>query len=409
MSIQDAYAPPKNKPNSVRNQRGSSIREPLTQKILQAQCRAFFDKGYYLKTYPDVKQSKLTPFDHYMKMGWKELKNPSPKFDTKLYVTLYPHLRDVNHLMYYLRQGKYAGQIIQPRKVIPLKNPKYYLCAVSMFRDEARFLKEWLEYHLMLGVEHFYLTNHLSKDNYREILQPYVDRGLVTLRQEKRNRPGNQYLPLQYETYNRAINALRKNTEWLLVFDTDEFAFPYTKKNIPEVLRQYDDCASVCFNWKMFGTSNIKRLNEGELLTEKMVLTSKSPPRNHCKSFVKPRYVEHMSGPHFPALKPGFLAVDPDKARLDSKKTTVLSRECMKREEGMHFYHYAMRDQAFLLNVKCPRLYEASYYEEYAQQDAQMNEVEDTSMHRFVPALKKRMGLTSEETDPLPASNEEIS
>ena len=46
---------------------------------------------------------------------------------------------------------------------------------ISQFRDEAKFLKEWIEFHLMIGFDDFYLINHLSKDNY-----PILFEGLHT-------------------------------------------------------------------------------------------------------------------------------------------------------------------------------------------------------------------------------------
>ena len=33
----------------------------------------------------------------------------------------------------------------------------YDLAVVAIFKDEAPYLKEWLDYHLAAGVEHFYL------------------------------------------------------------------------------------------------------------------------------------------------------------------------------------------------------------------------------------------------------------
>ena len=46
------------------------------------------------------------------------------------------------------------------------------------FRDEARFLPEWLEYYLAAGVDHFYLYNNFSEDGFRSVIQPWVDTGL---------------------------------------------------------------------------------------------------------------------------------------------------------------------------------------------------------------------------------------
>jgi|GEM_PF-3854740 len=44
-----------------------------------------------------------------------------------------------------------------------------------MFCNEAPYLKEWLDYHLKVGVEHFWLYDHDSEDNFREILEPYIN------------------------------------------------------------------------------------------------------------------------------------------------------------------------------------------------------------------------------------------
>lgn len=38
-----------------------------------------------------------------------------------------------------------------------------------MFYNEAKFLKEWLDYHLVIGVGHFYLYNNNSTDDYMPV------------------------------------------------------------------------------------------------------------------------------------------------------------------------------------------------------------------------------------------------
>src|SRR4051812_43400023 len=62
-----------------------------------------------------------------------------------------------------------------------LQYQKYKLVACAIFQNETFFLREWIEYHRIVGVEHFYLYNNLSTDNYLEILQPYIAEGIVEL------------------------------------------------------------------------------------------------------------------------------------------------------------------------------------------------------------------------------------
>jgi hypothetical protein len=59
---------------------------------------------------------------------------------------------------------------------------KHYLSVCAIFRDEGPYLREWIEFHRLQGVEHFYLYDNLSTDDGPEILAPYVETGIVTLR-----------------------------------------------------------------------------------------------------------------------------------------------------------------------------------------------------------------------------------
>ena len=58
---------------------------------------------------------------------------------------------------------------------------RYELTACLKFKDAAPFLPEWIEFHQMVGFEHFYLYNNNSTDDYRGALAPYCEEGSVTL------------------------------------------------------------------------------------------------------------------------------------------------------------------------------------------------------------------------------------
>lgn len=53
----------------------------------------------------------------------------------------------------------------------------YSLSVCSIFKNEAPYLREWIEYHLIVGIEHFYLYNNNSEDNFEEVLRPYIEKG----------------------------------------------------------------------------------------------------------------------------------------------------------------------------------------------------------------------------------------
>ena len=86
----------------------------------------------------------------------------------------------------------------------------YDLAIVAIFKDEGKYLREWLDYHLLAGVEHFYLYNNDSSDDYKEILAPYVEANLVTLT----DFPGKA---MQYPAYEDAINKYRFESRYLVL------------------------------------------------------------------------------------------------------------------------------------------------------------------------------------------------
>ena len=37
---------------------------------------------------------------------------------------------------------------------------QYEVSICAMYKNEAKYILEWIEYHLMIGVDHFYLYNN---------------------------------------------------------------------------------------------------------------------------------------------------------------------------------------------------------------------------------------------------------
>ena len=54
-----------------------------------------------------------------------------------------------------------------------------YLSIAAIYRNEAPYLREWIEFHKLVGVERFFLYNNESTDDHRAVLAPYVEAGIV--------------------------------------------------------------------------------------------------------------------------------------------------------------------------------------------------------------------------------------
>ena len=68
----------------------------------------YFDKKWYLKKYPDVAKAKVDPITHYLNDGWKEGRNPGPKFDTESYLKRHPDCKE-NPLVHFETIGRDKG------------------------------------------------------------------------------------------------------------------------------------------------------------------------------------------------------------------------------------------------------------------------------------------------------------
>lgn len=130
-----------------------------------------------------------------------------------------------------------------------IKEKKYNVSICAIFKNEAPYLKEWIEFNNIVGVDHFYMYNNNSEDDYEVILEPYIKNGLVTLI----DWPQNQK---QMECYQTCIKDFAEETKWLGFIDIDEFIVPKSTDSIYEFLKAFENKAgAVNLYWKLFGTS----------------------------------------------------------------------------------------------------------------------------------------------------------
>ena len=55
------------------------------------------------------------------------------------------------------------------------------IAILTCFKNESHVLQEWIEHYKKRGIEHIYMINDFSTDNYLEKIKPYIDIGFVTL------------------------------------------------------------------------------------------------------------------------------------------------------------------------------------------------------------------------------------
>lgn len=111
---------------------------------------------------------------------------------------------------------------------------RHELAICAIFREEAPFLDEWIGFHAGIGVTRFYLYNNFSTDEYRTVLAPWIERGLVSL--------VDWPVPVgQVPAYRDCLKRARGECRWLAFIDIDEFLFSPDAVDIRPILREYRD------------------------------------------------------------------------------------------------------------------------------------------------------------------------
>jgi hypothetical protein len=271
----------------------------------------------------------------------------------------------------------------------PLFAHKYELSICAIFQDEARFLKEWIEFHRLVGVDHFYLVNHNSQDHYKAVLNPYIKAGVVELFETK-ERPNGiaEWNDLQCSIYEKIIDRSVNETKWLALLDTDEFLYPVEKNTLKACLEDYLSFGAVGVNWQVFGTSGVEKIPEDALLIENLCLRAPKnhPGNNHIKSIIRPKAFASCPNPHSMCLKPPFFQVTENKQHFEGPFSPCVSVDILC------INHYWPRDEEFFHSVKIKRQLRWGIPPEACfKANDTLNQEFDDRILRFRDALQARM------------------
>ena len=241
---------------------------------------------------------------------------------------------------------------------------------LALFRNESHILEEWIEHHLDQGVDHFYLIDNSSDDDYISIVNKYNNITII-------NQPlvintgvywGN-ILDIQEKSYMDMLPSV--NTKWLMIIDIDEFV--YTRNgyhNIKDFLiKNGDNFDQIIFKLKLFNSNNhiIQPTSVIDGFTSRVDYNFFYNPLP--KSISKTNMIKHITA-HFSFLKEGGVTCDD----LFEKKTDIFSKENAKKIDVIDFRnecsicdenelsnsilvgnHYSVQSEDWFFKVKATR------------------------------------------------------
>jgi hypothetical protein len=262
---------------------------------------------------------------------------------------------------------------------------KSYLAACAIYRDEATYFQEWLEFHRLVGVEHFFLYDNGSTDDSLEVLAPYMDAGIVT-RQTWPRYPG------QYEAYEHCAAVHAQDARWIAFIDLDEFLFSPSGTPVAEMMRDYEDHVAVAVNWAVYGSGGHEHRPDGLVIENYLWrVRDGGEPNRHVKAIADPSQVARCRNPHYFFYKDGRRAVDPHFRPVPFARTEGSSLDRLR------INHYFTRsDDEFLHKLRKGRLaWQISGYRKairrYREMGAERSEVRDEAILPYVPKLKEAL------------------
>lgn len=246
--------------------------------------------------------------------------------------------------------------------------------------------------HKLVGVQHFYLFNHFSVDNYLEVLEPYIKSGEVDLIEW--HQPffsGLEWRRLQSKVYETGIAMACGEARWLATIDSDEFLVPKVDDDLISLLSRYEPYGGLVLSWQMFGTSGVEKIPEGALMVETLTRRAKKEHHfnRHVKSIVHPHRVRGYRNAHCAYYAPLLCAVTTHLRPIFVETGPI-------ETDIAQINHYWTRDGSFL-GQKCQwRIARGDSSDEVFSRLPYLDEEEDRSIFRFIPRLRTAMGLPIE-------------
>lgn len=267
----------------------------------------------------------------------------------------------------------------------------HYLSVVATIKNEAPYIAEWIEHHLLLGVTKFYIYDNDSEDNLHEVLSPYIRDNIV----EYIKWPGKYQ---QNIIYQHSLIKARKETFWLAVIDIDEFLRPLGNETMPDLLRIYERFPGIAVNWAIYGSSGLKKKTQG-LVIERFKHRAEF-------SFDSNKFIKSIINPRRTVLNRTHAAVYLGLGQEVDTDGIPLEKYYRQREGKFdrivlnHYYGKSLEE--FMEKKQRGSTVNYVFYPVKQFNDYDRNDVYDDGMDQFIPQIYKNLTTRQNRTTGMP-------
>jgi hypothetical protein len=185
------------------------------------------------------------------------------------------------------------------------------LCLIA--RDENSYLQEWLDYHILLGVKHFWIYDNESAVPLSATLSEYIQNGWVTVNTIRGR-------AMQLHAYDHCLRTYGQASTWMGFIDTDEFIVPRIPGRLDDFLKGYESYGGLALSSLFFGhDGNRKRPGGGQIGAYRTRTPETFSYNRLIKSIVRPEAVLNPISPHSFLYKENFFCVNEAGQRVDAQ------------------------------------------------------------------------------------------
>jgi hypothetical protein len=185
------------------------------------------------------------------------------------------------------------------------------VCVGAILKDEDRFVEEWVAYHRLLGVDHFYLYDNDPRQPLRRILAGHLKYVTVIEWPVDHDGPGRAGATKQAKAYAHCVRHHAARHTWVALIDGDEFIALEAHRDLKAFLSEFAAYDSIALNWHVFGHNGHYEDPPGLIigsLTRRM-----REPRAMVKCITRPEAIASIASAHLCELRPGRTRVDANK------------------------------------------------------------------------------------------------
>lgn len=257
---------------------------------------------------------------------------------------------------------------------------------VTVVKNEAEYIQEWIEYHKLVGVTRFYIFDNESTDNLRDVLDSYIREGTVVYEIATADEMKKIFMDgFRF----RGIEKAQLKTKWLSIIDVDEFILPKNADTISGFLETMPKKAKqVILEWQCFGSNGHVKKPRG-LVIENYTARGKDGARfahkYNFKSIFNPRAVAVCFN-HYQTLVPGALTFDSSGNQIDIERGI----RNLYPAENIAVNHYIVKSKSECL-AKCQKndaIHRGRYDDSYFRNN-DFNDVQDRQIVKYAPEIKK--------------------